>query len=152
MSGKEKSNTIAIRTLPTVLVIESNPTVVTQLSQLLRGWGALTVPVNKGNTVGPLLEKQHFDLILLSLQMPDVGAPELTARLRQGGVNSTTPIIAMASATRNKEIRRVLEAGANDTLALPTSVRALARICWYWLKLDQYPKAPVKKRTVKREA
>jgi CheY-like chemotaxis protein len=135
---------------PKVLVIESNPIVATQLQGLMRGWGAVTVPVATREAAGPLLEQQRFDLMLVSMQVPDVDAAALTSWIRLGGLNSTTPIIAMANAASARETRRALEAGANDTLALPTSVRALARICWYWLKLDQYPKAPPAKKKTAR--
>jgi two-component system sensor histidine kinase BarA len=153
MSERTKRTKAAIEQLPRVLVIESNPIVSTQLQQLMRGWGALTVPVATREAAEPLLEQQRFDLMFVSMQVPDLDAAALASWIRLGGINSTTPIIAMANAASVRETRRALEAGANDTLALPTSVRALARICWYWLKLDQYPKAtPAKRKSSKAEA
>ena len=72
---------------PKVLVIESNPIVATQFQGLMRGWGAVTVPVATREAAGPLLEQQRFDLILISMQVPDLDAAAMANWIRLGGLN-----------------------------------------------------------------
>jgi CheY-like chemotaxis protein len=148
MVVREKKALAAIRRLPRLLVVEASPGSSKQLSQLLRGWGTITVLATTPGSALKMIREHGFAMILLSLNMPGLNGVELIETVRRGSPNSTTPVIALTTSERSVRARRALEAGANDTLVLPTSVRALARICWYWLKMDQYPKQGASVRNV----
>jgi two-component system, sensor histidine kinase len=143
MAVRERKQTAQalLRRLPRLLVVDPAPASARQLSQLLQGWGAVTAQASTPEAALAALSQRRFEMILLSLHMPGLNGVEMIAEVRRGGANSTTPVIALTSAPRSPRVKRALEAGANDALALPSTVRSMARLCWYWLKLDQYPSA-----------
>lgn len=74
-----------------------------------------------------LVRREHFDVILLDLMLPDADGVQLCSRLRGDGCD--VPIVMMSA--RSDEMDRVLglEVGADDYLAKPFGARELvARI------------------------
>lgn len=123
--------------LPQVLVIESDQEQGSQLCQLLHDRGIVTQSARTRSEATALLERQHYQLILLTAKAAEIDALALLREVRGNGFNSATPVVGMALESDVTGIRSILAAGANDILSSPTSVRAVARICFYWLNRKQ---------------
>ncbi len=80
-----------------------------------------------GPSMGRLMQKQRFDLVILDLMLPGEDGLSIIRRLR--GASDTTPVIMLTA--KGDDIDRILglEMGADDYLAKPFNPRELlARI------------------------
>jgi CheY-like chemotaxis protein len=122
---------------PHVLVVERSEDESLALCQLLQTWGALTHAASLGEDLETLLARQPYQLVLLSIKDDVTGVAASLRRLRGVGCNAATPVVVIAREAQAAEIRMILEAGANDFLTAPTSVRAVARVYWHWVSERQ---------------
>ena len=70
-------------------------------------------------------KERAYDLILMDLQMPNMGGLEATQNLRNQRSTQTTPIIALTANARSTDRERCLAAGMNDFLTKPAKLDAL---------------------------
>ncbi len=108
---------------PTVLVVEDDPGIATQL---VRGLTRGGYRVDHVMTGGEALARAHPDVVLLDLELPDGDGVQVCRRLRE---RSTTAIIVVTA--HGEEIDRVhaLDAGADDYMVKPFGLAELqARI------------------------
>ncbi len=70
-------------------------------------------------------QSQHYDLILMDLQMPNMGGLEATVVLRGESATERTPIIALTANAQASDRERCLSAGMNDFLAKPATLDLL---------------------------
>jgi len=72
-------------------------------------------------------KKQHFDLILMDVQMPEMGGFEATAVIREyeKQINVHTPIIAMTAHALYGYYEKCLEADMDDYVSKPINIKVL---------------------------
>jgi CheY-like chemotaxis protein len=70
----------------------------------------------------------HPDLILMDIQMPALDGLEATRRLRARTEFAETPILALTALAMPGDRERCLQAGANDYLAKPVSLKTLLAV------------------------
>ncbi len=66
------------------------------------------------------------DLILMDIQMPKMDGLEATRRLRSDPRFRSTPIVALTALAMPGDKERCLEAGVNEYLSKPVSLKLLA--------------------------
>ena len=84
----------------------------------LEGWGVVTC-VNGAAALTLIEGRQHFDLLLLDNEMPEVSGLELTRRARALAHRRHTPIIIFSATDCRAE---ALDAGADRFLKKPEGV------------------------------
>ena len=74
-----------------------------------------------------MLAEQTFDLILMDVQMPQMGGFEATALIRQKEelTGRHIPIVAMTAHAMAGDRERCLDAGMDDYLAKPVAASSL---------------------------
>ena len=74
-----------------------------------------------------MLAEQTFDLILMDVQMPQMGGFEATALIRQKEelTGRHIPIVAMTAHAMAGDRERCLDAGMDDYLAKPVAAASL---------------------------
>jgi CheY-like chemotaxis protein len=110
-----------------ILVVEDNPVNQRYTSGLLGKEGHLVLLANNGREALSVLEKETLDLVLMDMQMPEMGGAEAAAIIRKHeyGTPHRIPIIAMTARAANGDRERCLEAGMNAYLPKPFSANAL---------------------------
>ncbi|RAI57737.1 ATP-binding protein [Roseicella frigidaeris] len=93
-------------------------------THLERAGHAVTLAVDGSGAVDAAA-RQRFDLILLDVHMPVMDGPEAARRIRAGGPNAGTPIIALTADVSAAQRLRLQEAGMNAVLSKPAPPAAL---------------------------
>jgi signal transduction histidine kinase/CheY-like chemotaxis protein len=81
------------------------------------------------------VERSHYDLILMDLQMPVMDGFEATVELRrrEGNSGQRVPIVAMTANALDEDREACLAAGMDDHLAKPATLGNLERVIRRWL-------------------
>jgi signal transduction histidine kinase/ActR/RegA family two-component response regulator len=106
-----------------VLVAEDAPDSRYLIERLLVGSGAGVVLVENGAVAVERAMADHFDVILMDIQMPVVDGYEATRALRRRGY--ARPIIALTAHAMREERERCLAAGCDDHLTKPLAAGLL---------------------------
>ncbi len=77
------------------------------------------VVVENGAEAVEAVKKQHFDLILMDMQMPVMNGFEATEKIRQLPEYKEVPIIALTAFAMKGDREKCLEAGATDYIPKP---------------------------------
>ncbi len=89
--------------------------------------------VNNGREVLDLLEREHYDLILMDCQMPEMDGYRTTEEIRRReGRYEHTVIIALTASAMQGTYERCIAAGMDDYISKPVDVAELARLIEHW--------------------
>lgn len=117
-----------------VLVADDDPLQLRLAARLLRSLGHSGALATNGRIALDLMGKQAFDLMLLDLQMPEMGGLETLAALKvrrqQGG--KSLPVVLVSGNDLGHEWPFYQQAGAQDHLVKPLDVDALGAMLKRW--------------------
>ena len=119
-----------------ILLAEDNITNQMVVVGILKKLGLRADAVANGAEAVKALETLPYDLVLMDVQMPEMGGLEATREIRnpQSAVrNHGIPIIAMTAHAMQGDRERCLEAGMNDYVTKPLDPRALVAALEKWL-------------------
>jgi two-component system alkaline phosphatase synthesis response regulator PhoP/two-component system response regulator VicR len=110
-----------------ILIVEDEPDIVLGLEEDLRRQGYETAVATDGERGLELGKAEIWDVILLDIMLPRMDGLDVCAGLRRAGVR--TPIILLTALAQEAEKVVGLDAGADDYVTKPFSLRELrARI------------------------
>ena len=109
-----------------ILLVEDNEMNRMVANNSLEYFGLVVTEATNGIEAIEELKKNTFDLILMDLQMPEMGGIEATIAIRQE-MKINTPIIALTANAFKAEIDRCTNAGMNDYIIKPFEENALLR-------------------------
>jgi signal transduction histidine kinase/DNA-binding response OmpR family regulator len=115
------------RTRLRILLAEDNRVNQTLAVRILQKRGHTVEAVENGRQAIEALGKQPFDLILMDLQMPELGGVEATMliREREKSTGGHIPIIAVTANAMVGDRERCLEAGMDDYVSKPIQLKEL---------------------------
>jgi signal transduction histidine kinase len=94
----------------------------------------LVVDLAEDGVVAVALARQnHYDLILMDMQMPHLNGVEATQAIRQESLNTTTPILAMTAYAFDEDRQVCIDAGMNDHIGKPVDPDLLFATLLKWL-------------------
>ena len=105
-----------------ILVVDDEPAVRKFLRNCLEGAGYLVIEASTGREAVELTRKEHPDLLILDLGLPDLEGIEVAKLLREW---SETPIVVLSVRDQERDIVASLDAGADDYLTKPFGVSEL---------------------------
>jgi PAS domain S-box-containing protein len=116
-----------------VLIAEDNPVNQRVASLQVRRCGFDTDVVADGEAALAALESLHYALVLMDCQMPRMDGYAATRELRRRENGSRhTPVIALTANAYAADREACLQAGMDDHLAKPVSLRRLGEILDQW--------------------
>lgn len=101
-----------------LLVAEDNKLNQNLLRHLLGSWQLQYKIVNNGKEVLQALDKQHYDLVLMDIQMPEMDGYSAVQAIRNE-LHSTIPVIAMTAHAMTGEREKCLQMGMNEYISKP---------------------------------
>jgi CheY-like chemotaxis protein len=119
-----------------ILVAEDNTINQMVALGILKKLGLRADAVANGAEAVKALEAIPYDLVLMDVQMPVMDGLEATREIRnpQSAIrNRQVPVIAMTARAMQGDRERCLEAGMNDYVPKPVSLRALTEVLARWL-------------------
>jgi CheY-like chemotaxis protein len=129
-----------------VLVAEDNPVNQRLMVRLLEKRGHHARVAGNGLEAVQALQNQRFDLVLMDLQMPEMGGLEATVAIRRNekGSGRHTPIIALTASTTVGDRQKCLASGMDGYLAKPVQPLELEELLEsYMVRLMEEALAPL---------
>ncbi|MBW2175228.1 MAG: response regulator, partial [Deltaproteobacteria bacterium] len=113
-----------------VLVVEDNPVNQKVAATMLEKRGHRVVVASNGREALEALDKEHIDLILMDVQMPEMDGFEATEliRDREKGNGGHIPIVAMTAHAMKGDRERCLAAGMDNYMSKPIRAEDLFSI------------------------
>jgi CheY-like chemotaxis protein len=84
-----------------------------------------------------MLRHEHFDCVLMDVQMPDLDGLAATRRIREERLQGDIPIIAMTANAREQDRQACLEAGMSDFISKPFDLMQMLGTVRKWLPAVQ---------------
>lgn len=110
-----------------ILVVDDKAPALLQLKRGLERYGYEVYPASRGKEALQVLEQQAVDLILLDLQLPDIGGLQICKEVRDQ--YPSLPIIIISVVHEVESIVQALNQGADDYVQKPFDMdEVLARI------------------------
>jgi CheY-like chemotaxis protein/HPt (histidine-containing phosphotransfer) domain-containing protein len=111
-----------------VLVAEDNPTNQKLVSALLEQRGHHVTIVNNGRRAVERAAAERFDVILMDVQMPEMGGLEATAAIREQerGTGGHVPIVALTARAMAGDREQCLAAGMDAYVSKPVRAEELS--------------------------
>lgn len=113
-----------------ILLAEDNIVNLELATRILEKNGLLIDPATDGKIALEKASINHYDFILMDMQMPELSGPEATEKIRALGFKQ--PIIAMTANTSDSDRDTCLNAGMNDYLAKPIEQQQLLKKLELW--------------------
>ena len=105
------------------LLVEDNPKLVATLRAGLGAAGMVLDSVATGQHAEQLLQTEHYDVVVLDLELPDMGGMQVLQRARARG--DDVPVLILTASGEPPDRVRGLNAGADDYLAKPFDLEEL---------------------------
>lgn len=127
-----------------ILIAEDNAVNQKVATRMLDRLGYRADVAANGLEVLEALERQHYDLILMDIQMPEMDGLEATRRIRRRWQGSASParIIAMTAYAFQADLERSTEAGMDGYIAKPIRMEALMDILQSSKKENSHDSSP----------
>ena len=106
-----------------VLLVDDDPELLRFLYQEFTSDKVTCTCSNSGGDALTLLRKQRFDLVVLDWTLPDFNGLEICRRLRRS--SNTTPVLMLTARDDVDERVQALDAGVDDYLIKPFSLKEL---------------------------
>jgi CheY-like chemotaxis protein len=117
-----------------VLIAEDNLMNQRVATKLLQKVGCETHVVVNGREAVEAVRNNHYDLVLMDCQMPEMDGFEATAAIRKmEGLAKHTVIFALTANAMAGDREKCLAAGMDDYLSKPFDLKALERAIETWL-------------------
>ncbi|MEZ5454036.1 MAG: phosphate regulon transcriptional regulator PhoB [Thiothrix sp.] len=109
-----------------ILCVEDEAAIRSMIRFSLEREGYAVQEAEDARTARNLAAEQTPDLILVDWMLPDVSGPELIRRFRRDELTRDIPIIMLTAKSEEDDMIQGLDAGADDYLSKPVSLKALS--------------------------
>lgn len=114
-----------------ILIADDNEDNRQIVTTMLTSAGANVDKAINGRIAVEMVRKNHYDLVLMDIQMPEMDGLSATRMLRDEGFSDLI-IIAISAHTSKEEQKRSFDAGMNDHINKPFKTKDLYKLLVYW--------------------
>jgi PAS domain S-box-containing protein len=115
-----------------VLIVEDNKLNRNLFVMMLQNMGCLVSEAENGKEALDIIERQHFDIVLMDIQMPVMDGPTALSKLRERS-DRHIPVIALTATAFQSEISHMLNMGFADCITKPIDQKNLHhRLCLFF--------------------
>lgn len=108
-----------------VMIVDDDPDALAMMEKILTDEGVDLVKVSNATEVGIKAAQLLPDLILLDFLMPEVNGFDVCKALRNNELTRSIPIMAVTCLSKEQDIERIFECGADEYLPKPFKVDQL---------------------------
>ena len=105
-----------------ILVVEDNAKNMKLFRDVLIAKGYRTLEATTGEQAVALAAERSPDLVLMDIQLPDIGGVEALGRLRADGRTTSVPVLALTAQAMEGDRERFLAAGFDGYLSKPVDI------------------------------
>ncbi len=116
-----------------ILVIEDNPVNMELTVDLLESYGYKVTPAEDGFVALDKVRDNHFDLILLDIQLPKMDGLEVLSHLKDSETTKDIPVIALTAHSMRGDDDRFIAAGCIDYISKPIDIHDFREKIKYYL-------------------
>ncbi|HOW15199.1 response regulator [Methanosarcina sp.] len=106
-----------------ILVVEDNPLIMELVKTLLISFGYEPVEASDGAIALELSKKNHFNLILLDIQLPGIDGIEVLKILKEDPARREIPVIALTAHAMRGDEEKFLKAGCSAYISKPIDIQ-----------------------------
>lgn len=113
-----------------ILVVEDNDINRFALVSMINKWKHKAVGASRGEEALDMLASEHFDIVLMDVQMPGMNGLEATHIIRSGqrdNIDPDIPILAVSAYVMPGDKETFMEAGMNEYFSKPVDMDALKK-------------------------
>jgi len=114
------------------LVVEDNKLNLELVLEILDSMGFEARGVEDGKEALNVIEKNHYDLILMDIELPGMNGIEARDKIKRKPSYEQVPVIALTAYAMKGDKERLIASGFDDYMAKPLDVAEFIR------KLDKY--------------
>jgi PAS domain S-box-containing protein len=119
-----------------VLIVEDNRLNRNLFVMMLQNMGCLVNEAQNGQEALDMMAHQHFDFVLMDIQMPVMDGPTALKQLKQRS-GKDLPVIALTATAFQSEISQLLNMGFADCITKPIDQKSLHhRLCQFFKKRE----------------
>jgi DNA-binding response OmpR family regulator len=116
-----------------VLIVDDDSAMLAYLSTLLTPWGLEIITLSEPQRFWETIVTTSPNLVILDLEMPQIGGLELCQVVRQDAQQADLPILVVTAHTDAESLSQAFAAGADDFITKPVLgpelvTRVLSRI------------------------
>ena len=109
-----------------VLLIEDDSATAQSIELMLKSEGFNVYTTDLGEEGVDLGKIYDYDLILLDLNLPDMGGIEILQRVKENKYLKSTPVVVLTTTDDSQEIKRCYELGCNVYITKPVNYESFA--------------------------
>lgn len=102
-----------------VLIVDDNPSDLIIAESVLAGADLEIVTAGDGYAAINILDEEPFDLLIVDLQMPQMGGIDLIKRVRNIQKCKNIPILVVSARGEIRDVQLAVKVGANDYIVKP---------------------------------
>jgi DNA-binding response OmpR family regulator len=110
---------------PHILIVDDEPNIVMSLEFLMRKNGYAVSIARNGTEAIEAVDRSPVDVVLLDIMMPDVDGYQVCRHIRARPDRVGTRIVFLSAKTKEADIQKGYEAGADLYIPKPFSTRQL---------------------------
>lgn len=108
-----------------IMIVDDDPDALSLMEKILEEEDVELIKVSNATEVGLKAAQLTPDLILLDFLMPDVNGFDVCKALRNNELTRSIPIMAVTCLSKEEDIERIFECGADEYLPKPYKVDQL---------------------------